>query len=62
VGIPTAAERATAAYPDRLLSELSADGSDFFEPWQSLPAESTPIELWFSADPPPGRAAAFRVN
>ena len=62
VGIPTAAERATAAYPDRLLSELSADGSDFFEPWQSLPAESTPIELWFSADPPPGRATAFRVN
>lgn len=61
-GLPTAAERPTAAYPDRLLCELSADGSDFFEPWQSLEAASSPIELWFSADPPAGRADAFRVN
>jgi hypothetical protein len=61
-GLPTSDQMADAVYTDRQLAELSASGDLLFQPWSSLPAAAAAIELWFSADPPPGRPAAFRVN
>lgn len=61
-GLPQSAHSGAAAYTDLQLAQLSARGDHLFLPWDALPATTAAIEVWLSAEPPPDRPQAFRVN